>query len=113
MRDLQSAASAGDNRAALAIEVFCRSIRKAIAAYAAVLGGMDAIVFTGGIGEHSAEIRANVCDGLAFLGVRLNEARNSMHGPEISDANSAVVVSVRRSEEDRQIARHCRTLLGQ
>lgn len=110
MRDLQSAAAKGDSRALLAVEVFCRSIRKVIAAYAAVLGGVDLIAFTGGIGEHSAEIRAKVCKGLAFLGLRLDHSRNSAHGPEISALDSAVAVRVLPSEEDRQIARHCRAM---
>jgi acetate kinase len=110
-RELQSAAASGDDRARLAMEIFCRSIRKVIAAYAAVLGGIDAIVFTGGIGEHSAEVRAKVCEGLTFLGVRLDAPRNRAHGPEISVADSAVVVRVLAAQEDRQIARHCRVLL--
>lgn len=111
MRDLQTAAPSGDSRARLAIEIFCRSIRKVIAAYAAVLGGVDMIVFTGGIGEHSVEVRAKVCDGLAFLGVRLDAARNAAHGPEISAADSSAIVGVLTAEEDRQIARHSRALL--
>lgn len=113
MRDLQAAAASGDSRARLAIEVFCRSIRKVIAAYAAVLGGVDMIVFTGGIGEHSVEVRENVCTSLAFLGVGFDAARNRAHGPMISADNSTVAVRVLTAEEDRQIARHCRTLLHQ
>lgn len=112
MRDLQAAAAKGDSRALLAIEVFCRSIRKVIAAYAAVLGGVDLIVFTGGIGEHSAQVRAKVCEGLAFLSVRLDTSRNSSPGPEISPADSAVAVRVLPSQEDLQIARHCRPMIS-
>ena len=67
MRDLENAAAGGDRAAQLAIEVFCTSIRKGIAAYAAVLGGLDLLVFSGGIGEHSARIRNGVCNGLDFL----------------------------------------------
>jgi acetate kinase len=111
MRELQAAAATGESSARLAVEVFCRSIRKVIAAYAAVLGGVDMIVFTGGIGEHSAEVRANVCTGLAFVGVRLDAARNQAHGAQVSADDSAVAVRVLTAEEDRQIARHCRTLL--
>lgn len=95
MRDLEAAADAGDRQAELAIEVFCASIRKTIAAYAAVLGGLDLLVFTGGIGEHSARVRSSVCDGLAFLGLSVDDAR----------------VRVMASQEDRQIARHCRALM--
>jgi acetate kinase len=91
MRDLETAADGGDQRAQLAIEIFCTSIRKTIAAYAAVLGGLDMLVFTAGIGEHSARIRNSVCEGLQFLGT--------------------FPVRVVPSQEDRQIARHCRTLL--
>ncbi|HTU34376.1 MAG TPA: acetate/propionate family kinase [Candidatus Acidoferrum sp.] len=112
MRELQAAAARGDSRARLAIEVFCRSIRKVIAAYAAVLGGVDLIVFTGGIGEHSAEVRAKVCEGLAFLGVRLDTSHNNAHGLEISAMDSAVTVRVLPSQEDVQIARHCRSMLS-
>ena len=99
MRDLEAAADAGDAKAQLAIEVFCASIRKTIAAYAAVLGGLDMLVFAGGIGEHSALIRSRVCEGLQFLGIS-------------SDQDcSKVRVRVVPSQEDRQIARHCRALL--
>lgn len=112
MRDLQAATDKGDGRALLAIEIFCRSIRKVIAAYAAILGGVDLIVFTGGIGEHSAEVRAKVCEGLSFLGVRLDASRNSAHGPRISEADSAIAVHIVTSEEDRQIARHCRSMIS-
>ena len=92
MRDLETAADGGDQRAQLAIEIFCTSIRKTIAAYAAVLGGLDLLVFAGGIGEHSARIRTTVCEGVQFLGIF-----------------SVLVVP---SQEDRQIARHCRSLLS-
>ena len=97
MRDLEAVAGAGDGKAQLAIEVFCASIRKAIAAYAAVLGGLDMLVFSGGIGEHSSRIRGSVCAGLQFLGIS-------------SDQDSSKVRVV-PSQEDRQIARHCRALL--
>ena len=99
MRDLESAADAGDGKAQLAIEVFCASIRKAIAAYAAVLGGLDMLVFAGGIGEHSSRIRSSVCEGLQFLGISSDQE------------SSRVRVRVVPSQEDRQIARHCRALL--
>jgi len=92
MRDLETAADDGDLKAQMAIEIFCTSIRKAIAAYAAVLGGLDMLVFAGGIGEHSARIRNSVCEGLKFLGV--------------------FPVLVVPSQEDRQISRHCRRMLA-
>ena len=79
MRDLEAAADGGDQEAQLAIEVFCTSIRKVIAAYSAVLGGLDMLVFAGGIGEHSARIRGDVCRGLQFLGISIDDASNELH----------------------------------
>ncbi len=111
MRDLEAAADSGDRQAQLAIEVFCASVRKAIAAYAAVLDGLDLLVFAGGIGEHSARIRKNVCEGLRFLGISLNQDANQRHIPMISVQHSRVRVAIVSSQEDRQIARHCRALL--
>lgn len=111
MRALEAAASAGDARAQLAIEIFTGSIAKYIAGYATVLGGLDLIVFTGGIGEHSAGVRREVCGRLACLGVAIDEQRNEASAPEISPRGSATRVCVLPSEEDRQIARHCRDLL--
>lgn len=110
MRKLQDAAAAGDASAELAIEVFCLAIRKTIAAYAAVLEGLDTVIFAGGIGEHSVEVRRRVCEGLGFLGIRLDSTSNEASQPTISHASSAVEVRVMPSQEDRQIARHCRAL---
>jgi acetate kinase len=111
MRDLEGAAAAGDAKAKLAIEIFCIAIRKFVAAYAAVLGGLDMLVFTGGIGEHSARVRSEVCRGLEFLGVSIDDSANQSHAREVSTANSKIRAYVIASEEDRQIARHCRALL--
>jgi acetate kinase len=111
MRDIETAADAGDSRAQLAIDVFCTSIRKVIAAYSAVLGGLDMLVFAGGIGEHSARIRANVCEGLSFLGISIDSARNQSNEARISASDSKVAICVVPSQEDRQIARHCRALM--
>jgi acetate kinase len=111
MRDLEAAADTGDSEAQLALEVFCTRIRKTIAAYAAVLGGLDMLVFAGGIGEHSARVRGTVCSGLAFLGIALDQPGNQAHAKTISTAASKVHVGIVPSEEDRQIARHCRALL--
>lgn len=111
MRDLEAAADGGDAKAQLAIDVFCRSICKTVAAYAAVLGGIDMLVFAGGIGEHSARVRSGVCGGLGFLGIRLDDAANGSHGGTISATDSRVGVQVVPSEEDQQIARHCRAML--
>ncbi len=126
MRDLESAAASGDSKSQLAIEIFCAQIRKTIAAYAAALGGLDLIVFTGGIGEHAVPIRAKICQGLAFLGVAFDSAANiALNAPEattahsrprpssaISAPHSLVSVRVLVTQEDAQIARHSRALLG-
>lgn len=113
MRELQSSAASGDARAQLAIQIFTRSIKKTIAAYAAILGGLDLLVFTGGIGEHSAPIRAAACTGLDFLGIQLDAAPNESGALTISAAGSRCQIRVMRTDEDRQIARHCRSLISQ
>ena len=111
MRKLQLDADRHDQQAALAIEVFCLSIRKVVAAYAAVLGGLDLLVFAGGIGEHSQRVRKTVCDGLGFLGVSLDERKNDAAEAVISKSDSRVKVCVVPSQEDREIARHCRAMM--
>ena len=111
MRDLEAAEDRGDQEAQLAIEVFCASIRKVVAAYTAVLGGVDLLVFAGGIGEHSARVRGSVCGGLNFLGMSIEDAANQSNRGTISSGGSKVLVRVVESQEDRQIARHCRALM--
>ena len=76
MRDLLEAERRGDARAALAVEMFCYRVRKYIGAYMAVLGGADAVVFGGGIGEKSPLVRARICEGLSWTGLKLNPGRN-------------------------------------
>ena len=100
---------AADPRAAFAIEVFCYHARKTIGAYAAVLGGLDTLVFTGGIGEHAAEIRSEICDGLDFLGIELDDRRN--HAGERSVERGACAVFVIATDEERVIARATQRLL--
>ncbi|MBL9013887.1 MAG: acetate/propionate family kinase [Myxococcales bacterium] len=111
-RDIQQAAEAGDKRARLAVDVFVHRIRKYIGAYAAVLGGADAIVFTGGIGENSALVRSRVCEHLLYMGIALDEAANGTlraadHGGivEVSLPRSPTKVLVVRTDEERMIAR--------
>ena len=104
MRDLCGRAKR-DRRAAEAIELFCYQVVKAVGAFTAVLGGLDTLVFSAGIGEHSPEIRARICRGLAFAGVRLDGARNRRNAPLISTASSAVKVRVIRTDEELMIAR--------
>jgi len=111
MRTLLAARADGDRDADLAIAVFCRTIRKQIGAYAAVLGGLDTIVFTGGIGEHAAAIRSEVVAGLGFLGVTVDEMMNAspvldQGAAAISPPGAAVDVLVVATDEDRMIARH-------
>ena len=102
MRDLL-ATQAIDPRAAEAVELFCYQIRKCVGAYAAALGGLDALVFSGGIGENAPEIRARVCDGLGFLGIELDPAANAANAAKISVG--AVAVRVIPTDEEAMIAR--------
>ena len=111
MRTLH-AAGASNADAALAIRMFCYAVRKQLAAMWAVLDGVDAIVFTGGIGEHDAAVRAEVCAGLSSLGVQLDDARHRALVNPISSAGSSCRVHVMPSLEDEQIARHTGALVG-
>ena len=97
--------------AAEAIELFCHQLRKNVGALAAVLGGIDTLVFTGGIGEHAAPVRWEACSGLEHLGIRLDRERNTRHDPVISIEGSACTVRVVPTDEDLMIARHTRTVL--
>lgn len=111
MRELL-ASSATDPRAAEAVELFCYQARKFIGAYAAALGGLDTLVFTAGIGENSAAVRQRICDGLDFLGLKLDDERNQQGASVISTDNSRVTVRVIKTDEDLMIARHTRRLLA-
>ena len=106
------AARAGEPAAAEAVELFCHQLRKNVGALAAVLGGIDTLVFTGGIGEHAAPVRREACSGLEHLGIRLDPERNARHDPVISADESACTVRVVPTDEDLMIARHTRTVLG-
>jgi len=103
LRDLMARA-AEDVRAAEAVDLFCYQARKWIGAFAAALGGLDTLVFAGGIGENASEIRARICEGLKFLGVDLDAARNGENAPVISAASAGVVVRVIRTDEESVIA---------
>lgn len=107
MRDILAAERTGSDRARLAVQAYTYAIRKTIGAYAAAMGGLDAIVFTGGIGERSAEIRRRACEGLAFLGVELDPARNEAAQGEgiLSSDEARVSVAVIPANEERIIAR--------
>jgi len=104
MRDLL-AKEAGDVRAAEAVALFCYQAKKWIGAYAAALGGLDTLVFAGGIGENASQIRSRICEGLNFLGIELEEASNNATAPVISAPGSRVTVRVIRTDEELMIAR--------
>lgn len=110
LRDLL-AREAEDERAAEAVALFCYQGKKCIGAYAAALGGLDQLVFSAGIGEHSPVVRERMCKGLDHLGIRLDPAQNEAGAAVISAADSPVVVRVIRTDEESQIARAvCRWL---
>ena len=111
MRDLL-AREAKDVRAAEAVALFCYQVKKWIGAFAAVLGGLDTLVFTGGIGENAFPVRARICDGLQFLGLRLDANRNKVSAPVISASASCVKVRVIRTDEEVTIARTVCRVLG-
>jgi acetate kinase len=104
-------ARASDPSAAIAVEVFCYRVRLQIGAYAAALGGLDTLVFAGGIGERAAAVRAEVCDTLGHLGVAIDAQRNERDAAVISADGAASTVRVVRTDEDRMVARHTREVV--
>ncbi|MBR6286126.1 MAG: acetate kinase [Bacteroidaceae bacterium] len=107
MREVRAARDAGDKKAALAVKMYGYRIRKYIGAYAAVMGGVDIILFTGGVGENVEEIRKAALDGLEFIGVKVDDAKNNaLHGEEgiISATDSKVAVCVIPTDEELMIA---------
>ncbi|MFI5231292.1 MAG: acetate/propionate family kinase [Gemmatimonadales bacterium] len=111
MRELL-AREAGDVRAAEAVALFCYEARKWVGAFAAALGGLDTLVFAGGIGEHAPLIRARICNGLQVLGVELDAAANATGAPLISAPASRVAVRVIHTDEELVIARTVYRVLG-
>lgn len=111
MRTLHAAATT-NAEAALAIDMFCYAVRKQLAAMWVALGGADAIVFTGGIGENDAAVRTEICTGLSSLGVQLDEARHRTRTNLISSEASSCRVHILPSLEDEQIARHTAFLMS-
>lgn len=111
-RDVEKAAEEGNDRAKLALEVFNYKVKKYIGSYSAVMGGVDCIVFTAGLGENSPETRAAVCEGLEFLGVKLDNERNNVRGKavEISAADSRVKVFAIPTNEELMIARDTKVI---
>ncbi|MGB8538007.1 MAG: acetate/propionate family kinase [Acidobacteriaceae bacterium] len=113
MRAVRKAAAQGNADAKLAIEVFCRSVRKAIGAYVWLLAGLDALVFTGGIGEHDVQSRAEILQGLESCGVVLDATANAAGGDalrRVSAPDSKLAVWVVTAQEDRMIAVHVRQM---
>ncbi|MFZ0201604.1 MAG: hypothetical protein WAL05_20580, partial [Candidatus Sulfotelmatobacter sp.] len=111
MRDLLERETQ-DVRAAEAVALFCYQVKKWIGAFAAALGGLDTLVFAGGIGENAAPVRDRICDGLGFLGIKLDEKRNAVNDGVISAAASRVAVRVIRTDEELMIAKTVCQVLG-
>lgn len=104
--DLRDLHASDDPRAAEALDYFCYRIGQALGSLCASLGGLDALVFTAGVGEHDAEVRARVCRDAAWLGIALDEAANRTHGPLISPPGASPQVWVVPTDEEAMIARH-------
>jgi acetate kinase len=110
--DMRELEASDDPRARLAVDYFVYQAAKHVGALAAALGGVDALVFTAGIGEHSATIRRRICQASAWLGLAVDEAANEKHGPRITRAGSRVSAWVVPTNEELMIARHTGALLG-
>jgi acetate kinase len=115
MREVLARRRAGEDRAALALEVYLHRLRAGIAAMVASLGGLDGLAFTGGVGERAAEIRARAVQGLEFLGLAIDPERNESAADgdaEISAEGARAATLVLRAREDVEIARQTRRVLG-
>ncbi len=112
-RDLEEATQQGNERAALAVDMFCYSVRKYIGSYAAAMNGVDVIVFTAGVGENDPRVRQKICDGLTYLGVTIDEEKNQVRGKatEISTPDSKVKVLVIPTNEELVIAQDTASLV--
>lgn len=116
MRDISKAIANGDREADIAYEMYAYRIKKYIGSYAAVLNGLDAIVFTAGVGENDANIRMRVCSDMSFLGIHLDEGKNNLRALELREVNSdhsAVKILVVPTNEELEIAEQCFELLQQ
>ncbi len=112
-RDIEEAANKGNERAALALDIFAYKVKKYIGSYAAAMGGIDAIVFTAGLGENSASMREKICKGLEFLGVKVDKEKNNTRGKEavVSSEDSCVKVLLIPTNEELMIARDTKALV--
>ena len=113
MRQIITAGKKGHERAKLALDIYIHRLRSGIGAMIAVLGGIDALVFTAGIGENSPEVRAAVCENFAFLDLRLDQVKNaeSSLDEDISALDATVRILVIHAQEDWMIARECWNLV--
>jgi acetate kinase len=102
-----------DPRAAEAVALFCYQAKKSLAALTGVLGGIDTLIFTAGIGENASAVRQRICEGLGFLDIEVDPALNEANSPVISADGSRVVVRVMKTDEDLMIARHAKRLIAQ
>jgi acetate kinase len=109
--DMRALLSSSASSARAAIDVFIYRIRRELGSLAAALGGLDALVFTGGIGQHAAPIRARVCEQISWLGIRLDPEANARGGPRISGPDSPVSVWAIPTNEELMIAEHTVALL--
>jgi acetate kinase len=114
MREVEQAAAGGNRRARVAIAIYVHRVRQAVGAMAATLGGCDALVFTGGVGEHAAEVRAAVCEPLAFLGLKLDAAANEavQADANVSAPDAAAQTLVVTADEQRMLCREAAALLA-
>jgi len=110
--DMRTLLASDDPRAAFAVDLFCYRAGRELGSLAAALGGLDALVFTGGIGEHAAAVRAKIVEAAAWLGLELDAAANARHAPRISTSDSDAHAYVIATHEELMIARHVRTLVG-
>ncbi|MCC5911989.1 MAG: acetate kinase [Clostridiaceae bacterium] len=113
-RDIEGAAAEGNKRAQLALDVYYQRVKKYIGAYAAEMGGIDAVVFTAGLGENSATARKAICEDLEFLGMKIDDAKNDVRGKQVvvSTDDSTVKVLLIPTNEELVIARDTKTLVG-
>jgi acetate kinase len=109
--DMKTLLESSDPKAKLAIDLYCYRIRRELGSLAAALGGLDAVVFTGGVGENAAAIRAGVCEDAAWLGLQLDAEANRRGGPRISNSGSRVAAWIVPTDEELTIARHTQRLL--
>ncbi|MFQ5958344.1 MAG: acetate kinase, partial [Alphaproteobacteria bacterium] len=109
--DMATLLASDDPAAAEAVELYCYRVGRELGSLAAALGGLDALVFTGGIGEHAVPVRARVCEGAAWLGLAFDTGANAGGGPRISSPDGAVAAWVIPTDEELMIARHTEALV--